>query len=1711
MKRILLFLTISLVSNLSSFSQCNTLDTAVSSINLIGPEMNSAGISVAYNPQNHLYYSISGSVTNNNVITFDSLGNQVNVGYNTNFDHRGLWWNPILQQLETNGNNTTIRSFSLDTNKYAKKTTSVIFSANQPFSQSCGKLDYIDNELIYYFNGRIYRKDRVTNATIGNFIITGLPVPASNLEYFIGYTGCIGKEFVVYDYVNKALYYINKTTGAYVTTTYMPSSVPSVSWYNMSYANEQVFFRSGTTWSGYRVIPKCDSLTVSVSTTGLVCAQTPITLNATSIHSANITWDNGVTNNVPFFPSITKTYTATSSDSNDCFASVVVPVKPISNLTAAVEVCESYLSPTGNTYTTTGTYYDTLTNSVGCDSIITTNLIVNYNTPSILNISSCGNYNSPSGNYVWTSTGTYYDTIPTTKGCDSTMTINLGVFNSTFSSISDTVCDTYTSPSGNYVWGLSGIYKDTIMNVNGCDSVITIDLTIKNSSLYSFSQSVCDSIVAPSGKVFYSSGLKYDTIPNAIGCDSIILINLTVYNSTSFSFSEVVCDNYTSPSANFTWNTSGIYKDTIQNSNGCDSVLTINLTVNKKSFSVINLYVCDSLISPSGLYIWRNTGIYFDTLVGGNSKACDSIITVNLSVRKKSFDTLNITSCLAYNSPSGKYNWATSGSYLDTIPNAEGCDSIMLFNLTITQNSTNTFAFTACDSLVSPSGNFVYKSSGTYIDTLFGANSEACDSIMVINLTLINATFSSINVTTCDKYTSPSTNNVWSISGVYQDTLINNMGCDSVITVNLTILNSTINTINPVVCDEYTSPSGIYTWASSGIYSDTLTNSVGCDSIIIINLTVKESTFDTLNALDCYTYTSPSGNYVWTTSGIYQDTIMNVAACDSIITINLTVVSSSVNNVSISGCDSVISPSGKYTWKTNGVYMDTLTSSLGCDSILWINLSLYSKTFTTVNITSCDSLISPSGNYTWSIGGTYQDTISGQGGCDSILTINLTIINSSYYSFSDSACVSYPSPSGKFIWNTSGIYKDTLVNSVGCDSILSINLLIKNNSFDTITVSNCYSYVSPSALNTWTTSGTYHDTLPNTIGCDSIITIYLTIDTATSDSLHLVGCNSILSPSGNFVWTSSGTYLDTIPNSKGCDSLLTVIAAVYFPTSVSTNEITCDSYTSPSGLYTLTTSGNYKDTIAGLGGCDSILNIQLTILNSTSFAIFDTVCGAYTSPSGNYIYTSTGVYSDTIPNSIGCDSVITLNLNIKKLSRDTISVDACIKYVSPSGKYIWNINGTYQDTLTNAVGCDSIITVKLKLFDTSSSINSFSSCDSLISPSGKYVWTASGIYNDTIVNHLGCDSVMLISLTILNPTFDTLFTTSCDSYTSPSGNFNWTSTGIYQDTINNSVGCDSILTINLTINNSSTITLLDSACSIYTSPSGNYTWTQSGTYFDTIPSTIGCDSLLTIQLKILESRDTINVSACDTFVSPSGLYRWSESGTYFDTIPNVASCDSLMVINLSIDKSFDTLNLSSCGLYVSPSGKYIWNSSGTYQDTLVAANTLGCDSIVTFNLTIDTIDITVNLNEPNLTANAIGATYQWLDCDSSFAPITGATSALFTAVKNGNYAVEISKNGCVDTSVCYSVLNIGLNEQNQAFNVNMYPNPTEGKVRIDLGSFNESISLTVRDIEGRIVFESQYKQANRIEFELEESRGIYFVALRNEKGFTKVMKLVKNR
>jgi len=246
------------------------------------------------------------------------------------------------------------------------------------------------------------------------------------------------------------------------------------------------------------------------------------------------------------------------------------------------------------------------------------------------------------------------------------------------------------------------------------------------------------------------------------------------------------------------------------------------------------------------------------------------------------------------------------------------------------------------------------------------------------------------------------------------------------------------------------------------------------------------------------------------------------------------------------------------------------------------------------------------------------------------------------------------------------------------------------------------------------------------------------------------------------------------------------------------------------------------------------------------------------------------------------------------------------------------------------------------------------------------------------------------------------------------------------------------------------------------------------------------------------------IVACDSYTAQTGAV-WTTSGNYTDTLSGSGGCDSILNIALTINNS-NTGNLTTtgCNLFVSPSGNYTWSTSGTYTDTLT--NAQGCDSVLTINLTIQTVDTQVIQNGIVLSALATGAAYQWLDCNNGFAPISGATSQAFVPTINGTYAVEVTINGCADTSTCYTVANIGIAEAQANYFV-VYPNPTNGIFIIKpLQTISEG-TISMYTTTGKLVYSAAIAGEAEMVISPNVGAGVYLVKLTSNQG-VQTMRLV---
>jgi hypothetical protein len=147
-------------------------------------------------------------------------------------------------------------------------------------------------------------------------------------------------------------------------------------------------------------------------------------------------------------------------------------------------------------------------------------------------------------------------------------------------------------------------------------------------------------------------------------------------------------------------------------------------------------------------------------------------------------------------------------------------------------------------------------------------------------------------------------------------------------------------------------------------------------------------------------------------------------------------------------------------------------------------------------------------------------------------------------------------------------------------------------------------------------------------------------------------------------------------------------------------------------------------------------------------------------------------------------------------------------------------------------------------------------------------------------------------------------------------------------------------------------------------------------------------------------------------------------------------------------------------------------------------NVNGCDSLLTLNLTINQADTSLTQSGAVLTANATGASYQWLSCNP-FQEIIGETNQNYIASTNGDYAVIVTQNGCTDTSSCYSVIGIGFDHYDLSNSIKIFPNPVHHLLQIESATALQNANIKILNITGLVI--AEYRDISTKTFSIDMS------------------------
>ena len=692
--------------------------------------------------------------------------------------------------------------------------------------------------------------------------------------------------------------------------------------------------------------------------------------------------------------------------------------------------------------------YDTLQTSDGCDSIVTLKLIVLPVERVVVNDTACfAELPIDWRGQQLVVSGTYYDTIRTTAaGLDSIIYTNhftayLPVEASTEEA---TICQ-----GEKYEWhGRSlteaGQYNDTVLNNDGCDSVCYLMLRVNPAYHFRENAVTCEGEAFEwHGRPLQTAGVYYDSLQTIHGCDSIWTLTLTVNPAYNMTEEATICQGEKYEWHGQSLTEAGRYIDTLHTVNGCDSICNLVLIVNPTFEQAAEATICEGTTYSWHGKTYTTAGIYYDSLQTING--CDSIWTLTLTVNPAYNMMEEATICQGE-----KYEWhgqslTEAGRFTDTLHTINGCDSICNLVLTVNPTFEQTAEATICEGTTYSWHGKTYTTAGIYYDSL--QTIHGCDSIWTLTLTVNPAFNMTEEATICQGTTYSWQGKTYTTAGMYYDSLQTINGCDSILTLVLTVNETYSSTEDVAICQGEAFEWHGQTYTTAGRYQMTLEAKNGCDSICTLNLTVNATYTKQESAYICAGETYRWHDRDYTTAGIYHDTLQTIQGCDSICTLTLTVGSiTTMPEETMTVCAKEL----PIVWRGQsitaaGMYYDTVRNGYGCDSVYYsLQLIVNREVTTTETSVICDGETITWHGRSLTKQGLYYDTLQTIHGCDSICVLNLTV-NPSYYIEEIVSIREDKLPyqwQGQSIMQAGTYYADYRTVNTDCDSIYTLQLMV---------------------------------------------------------------------------------------------------------------------------------------------------------------------------------------------------------------------------------------------------------------------------------------------------------------------------------------------------------------------------------------------------------------------------------------------------------------------------------------------------------------------------------------------------------------------------------------------------------------------------------------------------------------------------------------------
>jgi hypothetical protein len=374
-------------------------------------------------------------------------------------------------------------------------------------------------------------------------------------------------------------------------------------------------------------------------------------------------------------------------------------------------------------------------------------------------------------------------------------------------------------------------------------------------------------------------------------------------------------------------------------------------------------------------------------------------------------------------------------------------------------------------------------------------------------------------------------------------------------------------------------------------------------------------------------------------------------------------------------------------------------------------------------------------------------------------------------------------------------------------------------------------------------------------------------------------------------------------------SLTASFEAVVYEHSFTAN--ICEGTTYSENGFNVSEAGTYTQTFQTVNGCDSVVTLTLNVNSILNTELSATICQGQVYTENGFNVSEAGVYTQSLQTINGCDSIVTLTLNVNPVFNTELTATICQGQVYTENGFNVSEAGTYTQTLQTINGCDSIVTLTLNVNPIFNTPLTATICEGTVYNENGFNVSEAGTYTQSLQTINGCDSIVTLTLNV-NPTFNTeLSANICQGQVYAENGFNVSEAGVYTQTLTSVNGCDSIVTLTVSVNPTFDTTINATINAGETYAEFGFNESEAGTYVQNLQTEFGCDSTITLVLSVNSSLIDIEETKITFYPNPTK-----------DKITFSQKIEKIEVIDLTGKTIFTFSNAKTINIESLPSGAY---------------------------------------------------------------------------------------------------------------------------------------------------------------------------------------------